>query len=258
MHNQNLDKDTIHLWFCSPDEIRDAKLLQGYRQILNDEENQRYTQFHFDKDRHPFLIAKALVRTVLSQYLPLTPAECLFEKNQYGRPCLKPGQMDGSLHFNLSYSKGLLVLAVMRDWQIAVDIENTQIQFEFTEIAKDFFSSAEYQIIKNLSEQQQKSRFFDFWTLKEAYIKARGMGLSLSLKQFSFDLSKQQQIHIAFANGIQDQAERWRFALLYPSDRHTCAFAFKAAYSQPEYQWQAFKTVPLVKTVSMSLVLART
>jgi 4'-phosphopantetheinyl transferase len=206
----------IHLWFVFFDEVRDESLLHRYRQMLPDVERQRELRFHFSEDRHRYLVTRASVRTVLSRYAPMAPEDWRFVSNEYGKPeVASDDPMIGRISFNLSHTKGLMVLGITRDHALGVDSENMKHVPAPVEEASSFFSPTEILSLRSLPEDMRQERFFQYWTLKEAYIKARGMGLSIPLDQFSFHFpqgrpGQGRSVELAFSPPPDDLPSRWR------------------------------------------------
>jgi 4'-phosphopantetheinyl transferase len=116
---------------------------------------------------------------------------------------------------------------------VGVDVEATDGPGSTTEIAEHFFAPPEIAELRLISARQRRERFFQYWTLKESYIKARGAGLTLPLDQFWFSLLPGRPIEIRFARGFDDDPGRWRFALRRPSPRHQLAIALGGASDRP-------------------------
>lgn len=224
----SIDSDEIHLWLAFDREIRDPGLLAAYRRLLNPEERQQEQRFHFAKDRHQYLVTRALTRSVLSCYAPVAPQDWRFRKQEHGRPQIVDPQAEG-LVFNLSHTAGLIVLGITRDGELGVDAENIAERNPPLEISQRYFSSRETSDLTALPREAQAERFFHYWTLKESYIKARSMGLALPLDQFSFHFPTDDDVRIAFDPRLDDQPERWHFRLLRPTPDHLLAVC--AAYS---------------------------
>ncbi len=159
-----------------------------YRQLTTPDENERMARFVFERDRWQFLITRALVRTMLSRYATVAPADWRFITNEYGRPEVldRPAGV-ADLRFNLSHTDGLIACAVTVGREVGVDVERIT-RAVTHDIPGRFFAPREVADLRALPEHDQPRVFFDYWTLKEAYIKARGMGLSLPLSDFAFCL----------------------------------------------------------------------
>jgi 4'-phosphopantetheinyl transferase len=219
-----LSHGQVDLWFAFHDEASHEALLDRYREILTDEERVREKRFHFLKDQRQFLITRALVRTVLSRYSEVPPHDWRFSKGAHGRPAIANcSDSIAGLSFNLSHTRGLVMLGVARTPALGVDTENLARERTPLDIADRYFSPQEVAELRMLPQHAQQFRFFEYWTLKESYIKADGKGLSIPLDRFSFELAHEPAIRVAFDPSLHDAAERWRFWLLRPSDAHLAA-----------------------------------
>jgi 4'-phosphopantetheinyl transferase len=139
--------------------------------------------------------------------------------NDYGKPSIAAEHVAArGIEFNLSHTDGLVVMGVTRDRSIGVDVENVRACEVGIEIAERFFAPEEILALRALPEEKQKHRFFEYWTLKEAYIKARGMGLSIPLERFAFHLQDPEQIRLTIDSGQQDCAGCWWFSQLMVDD----------------------------------------
>ncbi len=177
-----------HIWYVLPEEIREPELLDRYRELLASDELARHQRFFLGKDRHLFLVAWALVRTTLSRYADVDPRDWTFATNPHGRPQIIGPSGVPPLRFNLSHTPGLIACIVAAERDVGVDVENTRRHTAGPDIARRFFANAEVEALELLPEDRQQEAFFEYWTLKEAYIKAVGVGISLGLGRFSFAL----------------------------------------------------------------------
>jgi 4'-phosphopantetheinyl transferase len=231
----------LHLWYCNYDGVRDPKLLAAYHALLRDDERAKRAKLVFEKDRHEFLVTRALVRSVLSRYAPVPLDAWEFGKNAYGRPFARNPEL-GGLAFNLSHSNGMVVCAVSRGHtEMGVDVEDAE-RTSVVDIADQFFSKSEVAALNALPAELRPRRFFWYWTLKEAYIKARGMGLSVPLDKFSFSFAHdlghagdganghETAIRISFEPPLNDDPARWQFGLIQASRRHTLAYGVKSLH----------------------------
>jgi 4'-phosphopantetheinyl transferase len=249
-----LPQDEVHLWFTAQDELQDPALLARYEGLLSDEERARRDRFYFARHRHEFLVARALVRGTLSRYVPQVPPACwTFSHNEHGRPELA-GPLPTDLRFNLSHTAGLMLLGVVRRRDIGVDVEDAQRKVSCDAIADSFFSPAEVRDLIELDPAGQRQRFFHYWTLKEAYIKARGKGLAIPLHSFSYAVRAGQPLGLSVDASQQDDASSWRLALLQPTERHVAALAVRrrgragtgtGTGAPSGYRVRIFRTTPL-------------
>lgn len=249
----------IHLWQVNPDEITQPDLLSKYKSLLSDDETKKQQRYKFIDDRHDALITRAFVRDLLSYYADVPPTDWRFEKGEKDKPELVNPPLP--LRFNLSHTKGLIICAITLEDDIGCDVENTTRSNDVLAIANRYFSSTETSELFALPIAQQRHRFFDYWTLKESYIKAWGLGLAIPLKDFSFKISdtcvenkttftSKNNINLSFAQHRIDDADRWRSWLLYPrnTEKFRIAIALRSKTNNQNiaYQLRCFGSTPLV------------
>jgi 4'-phosphopantetheinyl transferase len=191
--------------------------------VLSEEEQAQQQRFVFDRDRKQYLVSHALIRDVLSRYAGIPPEDWRFDINPYGRPSIASPDEWRGLRFNLSHTRGRAILAMARGVEVGVDVEYVSETRNLTNIGERFFSAREIEQLR-----VAPSLFFDFWTLKEAYIKARGMGLAIPLDSFGFCLTDPRNPQIWFGEMCPDQPENWQF-VLRRGDGYRMALAVKAA-----------------------------
>jgi 4'-phosphopantetheinyl transferase len=202
----------IDIWCAFCESITDSALLERYRQLMTDAERQQEARFYFEQDRHRYLITRALVRTTLSRYADIAPERWTFVPNAYGRPAISNDDAGArGISFNLSHTRKLVVLAVTRDRELGIDTEDAVTRSPPLEIVDRFFAPDEVTSLRALPAERQPERFFQHWTLKESYIKARGMGLSLPLDQFAFHFPRASQLRLTIQPKLEDDPENWRF-----------------------------------------------
>ncbi len=229
-HNvsEQLHGDEVHVWLGCPPEIRDPALLHAYQLLLNAEERQRQARFVFSGDRHSYLVTHAMLRIVLSKYAPVQPQAWHFVTNGYGRPEIANADSSAmQINFNVSHAHGLAVVAVTRAPAVGVDVEEVRARPAPLELADRHFAPQEILALQALPAQRQSDRFYEFWTLKEAYIKARGLGLSIPLDQFSFQFEGGRSLHFSAEPSLQDSAEFWKFWQFCPSADHVLALCVR-------------------------------
>ncbi len=223
-----------HIWLARVGDVLDPHLLAQYHALLAPDEVARAAKFVFEPHRRRYLLTRALVRTVLSRYFPhLTPSDWRFEVNSYGCPRVALDQLQGrSLRFNLSHTDDLVVLAVREYGAVGVDVELWDRSANL-DVAEHFFSAREVAALRVLHLAEQRQRFMELWTLKESYIKARTMGLALSLNQFGFEFSEPAGVQIFFEPGLQDHPQRWQFLQLRPTAQHVVALCLERLSLEP-------------------------
>lgn len=241
----HLHPDRIQLWFAFCDEIADQQLLADYRRLLVEEERQKEMRFHFARDRHRYLITRALVRTMLSRYAAVAPQDWRFIEDAYGRPqIVNDDDAARRISFNISHTRRLVVLGVTSARALGVDTEDVRERHAELQIADHYFSPAEVAQLRATPPESQQTRFFEYWTLKESYIKARGLGLSLPLQQFSFDLSQREDVRIGFHEPLEDEPSRWSFWQLQVDGGHYVAVCAERTGDQAP-QLSCTKVIPL-------------
>ncbi len=234
-----LTPGNIHLWLASDLGTLDPTLAARYAAMLNPEEQARWQRFIYAHDRQRFLLTRALVRTVLAQYLDVAdPASLAFITNAHGKPALAGAS---NINFNLSHTKGLVALAVTSAHQIGVDVEAVNRRVEMLELAARYFSASENQQLLELSGAEQRERFFRLWTLKEAYVKARGLGLRIPLDSFSFSFA-QELPAIAFAGADTGEHQQWFFHCMQHAGDFRIALALRSR-EQREIKVQTYTGV---------------
>ncbi|CAN95221.1 4'-phosphopantetheinyl transferase superfamily protein [Sorangium sp. So ce448] len=233
-----------HLWYVFCDSARDEALLEAYHRLMAPDEAAQQARFLFAENRHEYLLTRALVRTVLSKYANVAPEAWSFVRNEFGRPQIAGPPGVPPIRFNLSNTRGLIACLVALDRDVGVDVEDTERASSAVDIADRFFSPGEVRALRALPPERQRARFFEYWTLKESYIKARGMGLAIPLDQFSFHLDDGPAIGISFDPRLGDDRSAWQFALYQPSARHTMAAAIRSG-GGPPLSIELRETVPL-------------
>jgi 4'-phosphopantetheinyl transferase len=255
----NIKKNEIHLWQVYPNKITQPELLSKYKNLLSNDETKKQQRYKFSHDRHDALITRAFIRDLLSYYANISPNDWQFERGEKDKPEIVNPPLP--LRFNISHTKGLIICAVTLEDDIGCDVENTTRNNDVLAIADRYFSLIETKELFSLPEELQRNRFFDYWTLKESYIKAWGLGLTIPLKDFSFtiiDDSKETKapftiknnISLCFAQHRIDKAELWQNWLLYPNgnEQHRIAIAIKAKENNQniDYKLRYFTSMPLI------------
>ena len=238
-----VDPPTVDLWLADPECLSD-KRREDYLALCDSAERARYDRITHEETRDHHLLTRALVRTTLSRYAPVSPADWRFTENAHGCPFIAAEQAPEELHFNVSHTHGLIVCAVTRGRALGVDIEYEPRDSRTTKIADRFFAPPEVAALHSLPEAAQRERFFCYWTLKEAYIKARAMGLAIPLKQFWFDVETEGRIRFANAPELQDDPAQWSFLRLRASEDHPLALAVNRTEGM-RLSVRAFRSVPL-------------
>lgn len=241
-----LPGNAIHLYFSYPEQITSPALLRRYESLMTGDEISQMSRFYYSGHRHQYLVTRALIRTSLSAYHQVEPAEWRFGKNSYGKPRISHPGVDSAVCFNLSHTRGLIICGIVRNWNIGVDVEDTQrsTQSALSSLSS-YFSMREIEDLGKLPKEQQKQRFFDYWTLKESYIKARGMGLAIPLDKFSFQFKTDRLEGFHIHPELEDDADNWQFWRMRMARRYRIAVAVNSG--QNDFELHAYNAVPLQK-----------
>ncbi len=201
--------------------------LDRYRALLPPEERAREARFFRDVDRERFVVARALARLQLSRFGGLRPTEWRFAMNGHGRPEVSNLPAGAPpLRFNISHTHGLVAVALTGDREVGVDVE--WIDRGLThDVAGRFFAPREVADLQSLPAEERPRAFFDYWTLKEAYIKARGLGLALPLQHFAFVLAPPAVPAITFDEALPDEPQSWQFLQGWPTPVHRLGLAVR-------------------------------
>jgi 4'-phosphopantetheinyl transferase len=228
-----LDNQTIHLWraFSSSGAGTDDPVAAQFVRLLSSQETARMLRFHFAHDQSAFAFARGMLRTLLGSYLGVSPELLCFQSSDLGKPSLSGEWAQSSLHFNLSHTAGAVVLAVCRDREIGADIEHVRQDFDVEDIAGKFFSPSEQQALLSFAPGQSRvEAFFRCWTRKEAWLKARGSGLSFPLTDFDVSMSAEEGEVLLVTRPDPDEARRWRIL----DKGAPGGYASAVAFAQPE------------------------
>jgi 4'-phosphopantetheinyl transferase len=252
-----LDAGDIHIWCSLIADIVDPSLWVKYRALLSEPERAQEPRFYFDRDRRSYLVTRALVRTVLSRYCDVAPKDWAFTQNRYGRPAISKEFEDARrIAFNVSHTQGLVILAVSSGRELGVDTENISVRQGMAAVADRFFSEREVKALRAAPESARERCFFELWTLKESYIKARGMGLSIPLNNFSFRFHEDASIQLSFDPAEQDSPGRWRFWQWQLEPDHLIALCAERG-EFPDAEVLLKRVVPLIAEHKMAPRLVR-
>ncbi len=200
--------------------------------LLSADELQRAGRFRFARDRDHYILARGLLRVILGLYAGTAPESLCFVYNAHGKPALAAGFAEPALSFNLSHSGDLVLYAVTAGRVVGVDVEQLRPELATAEIAERFFAPRERDALQALPAELRTRAFYDCWTRKEAYIKARGEGLSIPLDQFEVSLAPGMPAALLHSEGSPKEAARWRLQELDPDP------AYAAAVAVEGHDWQ--------------------
>jgi 4'-phosphopantetheinyl transferase len=224
-----LDSDTVRVRWL-PVEASNAVHVPRWRRMLGAEELARADRYQFVSDRDTFTAAHALARRMLSDATGLPTTTWRYVTGQFGKPAISVG---GGLCFNISHTREFVACVIARD-EVGVDVEASDRMTDF-DIADRFFAPEEAQLVKFAPPEERAFRFFRFWTLKEAFIKATGEGLRRPLDSFSFMFDPVRIVFHPEREGTprQDDPAAWQFAEYRPARERFLALAVQRCRLQP-------------------------
>ncbi|MEX2272828.1 MAG: 4'-phosphopantetheinyl transferase superfamily protein [Vicinamibacterales bacterium] len=190
---------------------------------LSEAERTRAARFHHLSDRWEFVLGRLMARHLLSARCSVAPGEFRFVENPHGRPEVAHPPLDRPLRFNLSHSGGIVACVLGEAYQIGVDVERLDRPPVDPRVIQRYCSEPEQAALADMPATLRHERFLELWTLKEAYVKARGTGLTLPLSKVSFDVGVEGPGDVSF-NGVDDES-RWMFAHTRLEPRHLLAVA---------------------------------
>ena len=197
----------VHVWRVPLNQSSERTALS--LEVLSADEHVRAASFHFDKDRNQFVQARSALRFILSDYLNEPPQNLEFTYGPKGKPQLGNRNADSDLRFNLSRRAGLALIAITRGREIGVDVELVRADVPCLEIADLSFSSTESATLHTLPESLRVAGFYNCWTRKEAFAKARGEGLYFPLQQFDVSLTPGEPARLLDIRDDLDRVDRW-------------------------------------------------
>jgi 4'-phosphopantetheinyl transferase len=227
-HSQNLTPPTV--WYLAPESIEDIATRERLLRWLSVEERDRMQKFHAPRHRHTYLVAHALVRGALARELGCAPSELIFENNAFGKPSVVLPAASTKLEFNLSHTEGMCVVALSRSSRVGCDVESLNQPSLEVDIARNFFTPEESEEIMMHPPARQVERLLTYWTLKEAYIKAEGQGLSMGLDTFYFSLQENQSPRLMLKSGAQQPSAAWQFKQIMISDHYLFSLAIETGH----------------------------
>ena len=211
----SLSDDAVDVWrasLCPP-----ADRLTAYAAILSDDERQRAARFHFARHRDRFIAARGILRCLLGTYLQQAPEDLRFAYGTQGKPAIEPL---GALRFNLAHSHELALYAFTNQREVGIDVEYTARKAATVQVAERFFASDEVAALGRVPIAHQRQAFFNGWTRKEAFLKARGEGITVSLSSFSVSLVPDEPAELLWVQNEPHETTRWQLAVVEPGAQY--------------------------------------
>lgn len=245
-------KGVLHLWCAYPEDILREENARGCMALLSDDERARWQRFRVEHSRRQYLATHALARMALAHYSGIAAEDLRFTANRYGKPALEP---DCGVRFNLSNSTGLVVCLVAEGTaEVGVDVEPLARADQITNVGHKAFSAAERAQMEGLPSAEILDRGLSLWTLKEAYVKARGVGMSVPLGKISFLFEGDNAARLELDASLQDDPGRWRFRVLDHAEHRIAVMAESAADCELEI-WEARPPLAAPRSVHARVIV---
>lgn len=220
-----LSGDDVHIW-CATLNPPDS-CVEQIAQTLSADELKRAERFHFLEHRKQFITAHGLMRKLLANYLHIEASEIVFDYGANGKPFLSEKFTKEKIRLNLSHSNGYALMAFAYDREIGVDIEYIRDFADIYMVAKQVFSTKDYDILQSFTEIERKKAFFKIWTRKEAYLKAKGEGFSSALTNIDISFYTNDNSTSIRLGGNSEAKGHWTVQDLKPLPGYAAAFVIE-------------------------------
>jgi len=219
------------VYYVFQDDVFQQALNAGLRDrlmgLLSEQERSRQARFLRERDRDLYLMAHGMLRRVLANHTGVSPQTLAFETGPHGRPELSGPAAIGQLRFNLTHTPGLAACAVASGRAVGVDAENLARKIDLRSVSARVFSTEERRGLDALSGRAATERFFLLWTLKEAYVKALGLGFSLPLQRITTTPTSDERASLQL-DDMDDDASRWVLRTHRAGPEHQIAVTVEA------------------------------
>jgi len=217
-----LPAHAVHVWRAALG--LKAAYLRRLEQTLSADERERASRFSFARDRDRFVGARGLLREILALYLNASPGRLNFGYGPHGKPFL--AGKHSTLRFNVSHSRDEMLLAIAHMRDVGVDVEGVRnIGLAMDDLGDTVLSEPEKQALARFRGEDRRTTFLRFWTLKEAFIKADGRGVSLPLERIDVSAPEGRVAVLNEATGEWRTCSRWELRTLAPVPGYMAALA---------------------------------
>jgi len=216
----------VHVWYLLTDKEHVAEWLDAVEAVLSAEELSKYRAIRHPKSRQSYLTAHAMLRSVLSKYVDRPALEWQFTRGEHGKPSLSQVGDLPDIRFNLTHTEGLCACVVSLSGDCGIDVERHDAVHRFEAVSQRMFADEESRFL--LDHDFDAAMFYRLWTLREAYVKALGLGLVGSTKDFYFQLDGRLESARLVHRLATGENERWSFRLFEPVPGYQLSVAFEA------------------------------
>jgi 4'-phosphopantetheinyl transferase len=223
---RTLNPGQVDLWTVSTGYSADSTPV-CLQSVLSNDEQKEARRFHQAKHQRQFVVARALLRRTLSRYFRVPAGDWRFARGLYNKPFLAGPYISPSPQFSLSHTDGLIACLITLSPEAAVDVEKVEYNDDLPLVARQVLSATELKTLSTLSRKEWTALFFEYWTLKEAYAKARGLGLGIKLSDITIERGLDNAIRAHFAPSVGDDSSTWAFWRRRLPSKHTLSVAAK-------------------------------
>ncbi len=232
--NFELAHGEVHVW-CEDFALLQAAENNQNLQILAPDEIEKSQRFRFEKDRQNYINARSWLRKIIGKYLQISPDLLRFGYGEYGKPWLQNEEGNPhSLQFNLSHSEGVAICALAWEKALGIDLEALRFENSYDNVAENFFSQRERLALQSVAPEFKQIAFFNCWTCKEAYLKARGDGLIFPLDEFDVSLNS-EEAKLLGVHHFPEENQRWTLYHLNPKPKFIGALAVEGKPEKLRY-----------------------
>ena len=217
------------VWHADPDLASVPGARRACLDLLDASERDRLRRFRFEADGTAYLAAHALLRSVLSHLAPVDPRLWRFRTGEHGKPFVDEPTSHRHLAFSLSHTAGRVAVAVATRAAVGIDVEHAGRASSLLKHLDRFLSPTEARTIRALPPEARRDRFLAHWTLKESYLKACGLGLSVPLQDLSFHIDEGPGVRVSFEPTVRDDPASWQFLCVAATSEHPMAVAVRRA-----------------------------
>lgn len=203
--------------------------MPSYTGLLSEDEWGRANRFMFKRDRDRFIAARGELRRMLGERTDTPPEDIEFRYGAHGKPELQAGLSKDDLRFNVSHSQDVAIFAFAHGRRVGIDIEAIRPMPDADEVAARCFSPLELETYRALSSSERLTGFFNGWTRKEALVKALGLGLSYSLKDFDVTLDPAEPARIRRIGELSGEECGWALYATNPVPGFAAALVMESS-----------------------------
>ncbi len=226
-----LAANQVHVWRIALEAA--AAQAQDLGHLLTPAELERASRFRMDADRARFQIGRAATRRILGTYLGLAPETVGIDLNQFGKPQLddSTAPVERRVHFNVSHSGGWILAAFARSFPVGIDVEQVSPERVTEELIAQIMCESERRLLQALPREQHVAAFFNCWTLKEAWLKGLGLGLSVPLRAIEVSIDPREPARLIGAP-LEHRPDDWQLQRIEICGPYAATLAFKAPSAQ--------------------------